>query len=86
MSGVRYVAYKETLENPDFEKVSASVSSVSPDLGLLYNWKIGKKKCFFSYRMYIPMYPYPIISSDMWSLGDNMVNLSFEFGLGIRLK
>jgi len=86
MSGIRYDAYKETLENPDFEKVSASVSSLSPDLGLLYNLKIGKKKYFFSYRMYIPLYPYPIISSDIWSLNDNMVNLSLEFGLGIRLK
>jgi len=86
MAGIRYDAYKETLENPDFEKVSASVSSVSPDFGLLYNLKIGKKKYFFSYRMYIPLYPYPIISSDIWSLNDNMVNLSLEFGLGIRLK
>jgi hypothetical protein len=86
MAGIRSDAYKETLENPDFEKVSASVSSLSPDLGLLYNIKIGKKKYFFSYRMYIPMYPYPIISSDIRSLNDNMVNLSLEFGLGIRLK
>ena len=86
MAGIRYDAYSETLENPDFEKVSASVSSVSPDFGLLYNLKIGKKKYFFSYRMYIPLYPYPIISSDIWSLNDNMVNLSLEFGLGIRLK
>lgn len=86
MAGVRYDVYKETLENPDFAKVSASVSSVSPDLGVLYNLKLGKKKFFFSYRMYIPLYPYPVISSDIWSLTDNMVNLSLEFGLGIRLK
>jgi hypothetical protein len=86
MAGIRFDAYKETLENPDFENVSASVSSVSPDLGLLYNLKIGKKKYFFSYRMYIPLYPYPVISSDIWSLSDNMSNLSLEFGLGIRLK
>ena len=65
MAGIRYDAYKETLENPDFEKVSASVSSVSPDVGLLYNLKIGKKKYFFSYRMYIPLYPYPFKSSDI---------------------
>ena len=86
MAGIRYDAFKETLENPDFEKVSASVSSFSPDLGLLYNLKIGKKKYFFSYRMFIPLYPYPLISSDIWSLNDNMANLSLEFGLGIRLK
>ena len=86
MAGIRYDAFKETLENPDFEKVSASVSSVSPDVGLLYNLKIGKKKYFFSYRMYIPLYPYPFKSSDIWSIDGNMANLSLEFGFGIRLK
>jgi hypothetical protein len=86
MAGIRYDAFKETLENPDFEKVSASVSSFSPDLGLLYNLKIGKKKYFFSYRMYIPLYPYPFKSSDFWVIDGNMANLSLEFGLGIRLK
>ncbi len=86
MSGIRYDAFRETLDNPDFEKVSASVSSISPDHGLMYNIKIGKKKYFFSCRMFMPLYPYPFKSSDVWSLSDNMSNLSLEFGLGIRLK
>jgi len=86
LAGIRYDAYKETLENPEFEKASASISSVSPDFGLLYNLKVGKKKHFFSYRMYIPLYPYPFKSSYLWSVNDNMANLSFEFGYGIRLK
>lgn len=86
LAGIRFDAYKETLENPEFEKVSAAVSSVSPDLGLLYNLKIGKKKHFFSYRMYIPLYPYPVKSSYIWAINDNMANLSFEFGYGIQLK
>ncbi len=86
MAGIRYDAFKETLENPEFEKVSASVSSVSPDVGLMYNLKIGKKKYFFSYRMYIPLYPYPFKSSDFWAIDGNKANLSLEFGFGIRLK
>jgi hypothetical protein len=86
MAGIRYVAFKEILENPDFEKVSASLSSISPDPGLLYNLKIGRKKYFFSFRMFVPLYPYPFKSSYVWSLSDNMSNLSFEFGLGIQLK
>jgi hypothetical protein len=86
MAGIRYDAYKETLENPDFETVSASVSSFSPDIGLLYNLKIGKKKYFFSYRMYIPLYPYPFKSSDILVTDGNIANISLEFGLGIRLK
>jgi hypothetical protein len=86
LAGIRYVAFKETLENPDFETVSASVSSLDPDVGLMYNIKIGRKKYFFSYRTYIPLYPYPFKSTDVWSMDGNMANLSFEFGLGIRLK
>jgi hypothetical protein len=86
IAGIRYVAFKETLENPDFETVSASVSSLDPDIGLMYNIKIGKKKYFFSYRTYIPLYPYPFKSTDIWTIDGNMANLSFEFGLGIRLK
>lgn len=86
LAGIRFDDYKETLQNPAYEKVSAKASSLSPDLGLLYNLKMGKKKHFFSYRMYIPLYPYPFKSSYPWSLSDNMSNLSFEFGVGIRLK
>ena len=86
LAGIRYVAFKETLQNPDFETVSVSVSSLDPDVGLMYNLKIGKKKYFFSFRTYIPLYPYPFKSTDVWTLDGNMANLSFEFGLGIRLK
>jgi hypothetical protein len=86
MAGIRYDAIKVTLENPDLDNVSTSVSSVSPDVGLMYNLKLGRKKYFFSYRMYIPLYPYPIKSSDFWAIDGNAANLSLEFGLGIRLK
>ncbi len=86
MAGVKYNTFKETLENPEFEKVSASVTSTSPDFGLLYNVKRGMKKYFFSYRMYIPLYPYPFKSTDTFSIDGNMANVSMEFGVGIRLK
>jgi hypothetical protein len=86
LAGIRYDALKVTMENPELEKVSASLSSVSPDLGLMYNLKIGKKKYFFSYRMFIPFYPYPFKTSDFWAIDGNAANLSLEFGLGIRLK
>ncbi len=86
MAGIRYDAFKETLENPDFDEVSASLGSVSPDVGLLYNLKLGKKKYFFSYRMYIPLYPYPFKSTDINAIDANEAGISMEFGLGIRLK
>jgi hypothetical protein len=86
LAGIKYDAFKETLENPEFEKVSASLSSTSPEAGFMYSLKIGRKKYFFSYRMYIPLYPYPIKSLDINSMDGNMANLSLEFGFGIRLK
>ena len=42
IAGIKYETFKETLENPEFENVSASISTVNPDLGLMYNFKIGK--------------------------------------------
>jgi hypothetical protein len=86
LAGIKYDAFKETLENPEFKKVSASLSSLSPDVGLMYSLKIGKKKYFFSYRMYIPLYPYPFESSDILTIDGNMASISLEFGFGIRLK
>jgi len=86
LGGIKYDAYKETLDNPDYEKVSVSFSSVNPDFGLMYNLKLGKKKYYFSYRMYIPLCPYPLITSDILAIDGNMANISMEFGVGIRLK
>jgi hypothetical protein len=86
IAGIKYDSFKETLEIPEFDRVSASISSVSPDVGLMYSLKIGKKKYFFSYRMYIPLYPYPFKTLDINSMDGNMANLSMEFGFGIRLK
>lgn len=86
LAGIKYNSYQETLNNPDFEKVSKSVTSLSPDAGLMYNLKKGRKKYFFSFRMFIPLYPYPIANSDLWSLDGNMANITLEFGVGIRLK
>ncbi len=86
MAGIKYDDYKETLDNPEFEKVKVTASSLSPDFGLMYNLKIGQKKYFFSYRMYIPLYPYPVKTLDTWSLDGNMANFAIEIGVGIRLK
>ena len=85
IAGIKYDAFKETLENPEFENVSASVSSVSPDFGLLYNLKVGKGNLFYNFRMYIPIYPYPTKSLDIYAVQGNLSNLSLEFGLGFCL-
>ncbi len=85
LAGIKFDAYQETLHHPEFEPVTASVKSVSPDVGLMYNWKLGKGKYFFSYRMYLPIYPYPLKTFDIWSLDGNLANITIEFGMGIRL-
>lgn len=86
LGGIKYNSFKETLEHPEFEKVSASASSLSPDFGCMYHLQVGKKKYFFSYRMYIPLYPYPVQRLDITAIDGNMANVSLEFGLGVRLK
>lgn len=86
LGGIKYDTYKETLDKPAFEKVSVSFESFSPDFGLMYNLKMGRKKYFFSYRMYIPLYPYPLLTSDVLASDANIANVSMEIGVGIRLK
>ncbi len=86
LAGIRYDTYHESLENPKFEKVDVTVKSLSPDIGMMYNLKLGQKKVFFSYRMYIPLNPYPLRTFDINAIDGNLSNISFEMGLGIRLK
>jgi hypothetical protein len=86
MAGAKYTAFREVLDNPLFDKADASISSWSPDYGLMYSLKKGVKKCFFTFRMYLPLYPYPIKGSDINYADGNMNNVSLEFGVGIKLK
>ncbi len=46
----------------------------------------GKKKYFSSYRMYIPLNPYPLKSTDILAIDGNLANMTLEFGVGTRLK
>lgn len=86
VAGIKYDAYKETMKNPEFEKVTVKRNTISPDFGIMYNGKVGQKRFFFSYRLYVPLYPYPVKSIDVSSITGNLSNISLEFGLGIRLK
>lgn len=86
LAGIRYDGYKETMNNPEFEKVIVKINSLNPDFGLMYNVKVGQKKVFFSYRMYVPLYPYPVKGLDFSSIDGNLANVSLEFGVGFRMK
>lgn len=86
IGGLQYNTYRETLDNPKFETVDVRMKSWSPDFGLMYNLKLGQKKYFFSYRMYIPLSPYPLMTRDFTASDANLANVSIEIGIGIRLN
>ena len=86
MIGAKYTSFKETLNNPQFDKFSSTINTVSPDYGFMYSFKKGVKKYFFSFRMYLPFYPWPIKNSNILTVDGNLNNISLECGLGIKIK
>lgn len=86
MAGVKYTSFKETLNNPDNAKISTTINSASPDYGLMYNLKKGVKKYFFSFRMYVPLYPWPSKDFNIYTVDGNINNIALEFGAGIKIK
>ncbi len=90
MAGINYTAYQETLKNPNldpaYQDISVVISSLSPDYGIMYSLKKGGKKCFFTFRAYIPLYPWPMKGSDINYADANMNTISLEFGVGIKIK
>ncbi len=85
MIGAKYTTYRETLDDERFEKVSTTISAFSPDYGMMYSGKRGWKKWFFTYRMYIPLYPWPTKGSNILYLDSNMNNIALEFGIGMKI-
>lgn len=86
LAGIKYTSFKETLSNPDDEKVSTSINSISPDYGLMYHLRKGVKKYFFSFRMYVPLYPWPSKDFNISSVEGNINNIALELGMGIKIK
>lgn len=80
LGGVRHIAFKETLQNPDLEQISISTHSTVGDYGLMYEFSVGKKRYTFDTRLYLPFSPiryYP---------QGTLTNLIYlEVGIGIRL-
>lgn len=86
MAGAKYSSYKETMHHPDLEPASTAITSFTPDYGILYAWRKGVGNCFFSFRFYLPLYPYPIKGTDTNYADGNLNSVSLEFGVGIKLK
>lgn len=86
MAGVKYTRFKETLDSDDFEKTGVAIDALSPDYGLMYSLKRGWRKCFFTVRAYLPLYPWPVKGSDPLYLDGNMNNISLELGIGMEIR
>jgi hypothetical protein len=86
LGGIKYDTYHEFLDNPEFEKADVKITTLTPDLGFMYNAKIGRKKYFMSYRVYLPLNPYPLQTTDFTAIDGNLANVSLEIGCGIRIK
>ncbi|WP_185288061.1 hypothetical protein [Chryseobacterium lactis] len=80
LGGIRHIAFKETLQNPDLEQIRIITHSTVGDYGLMYEFSVGKKRYTFDTRLYLPFSPiryYP---------QGTLTNLIYlEVGIGIRL-
>jgi hypothetical protein len=79
MGGVKHITFKETLSAPGLERITTRSSTTMPDVGLLCDWALGRKRHTIDARLYLPFYPfsgYPI--STYRSIG-------VEVGLGLPL-
>jgi len=57
LGGGRAYYSKLTLYNTDFNQNTLVTKKITPELGLLYNLKIGKKKIYFTTQMYFALTP-----------------------------
>ena len=86
MAGMKYTAFQETLDNPNFNKVSKSISGFSPDYGIMYSLKRGGKKYFFTARFYLPLSPWLTRGAHMENIQGTLRDIALEFGMGIKIK
>lgn len=80
LGGIKHLAFKETLEEPELETRTTLSRTTMPDIGLLCGLSLGRGSFCFHTRAYLPFYPfkgYPI---------STYTSISFEAGIGIRLK
>jgi hypothetical protein len=86
MAGVKYTAYQETLDNPDFDNVSVSIRSFSADYGVMYSLKRGWRKYFFTCRFYLPLNPWLTEGGQIEYIQGTLRDTALEFGVGIKIK
>jgi hypothetical protein len=86
MVGAKYTTYRETLAHERFDRIGTTISSFSPDYGLMYSLKKEWQRYFMTYRVYVPLYPWPTKGSNILYLDSNFDNLALEVGIGMRIN
>lgn len=86
MVGMKYTAFQETLDNPNFNKVSVSIRAFSPDYGMMYSLKRGWKKYFFTGRFYLPLSPWLAKGANIENVQGTLRDIALEFGMGIKIQ
>ncbi|QMU28741.1 hypothetical protein [Adhaeribacter radiodurans] len=78
LAGVKYNTFSGSFYNKEIpEQITTKSKSLTSDYGWLYNLKLGRKKYFFSSRLYIPLKD---------GLAGILENAVLELGMGISLK
>lgn len=78
VGGGRFYHTKTTVDNSDLYHEPTLVNNkLNPELGLLYNLKVGKKKFYFTSQVYISMYPFKNFTANLHT---------FSVGVGYRFK
>jgi hypothetical protein len=78
IAGGRFYYSKLTAENSNlYNEPTLETSKLMPELGLLYNIKVGKKKIYLTSQLYMAMYPFNNIRSNLHT---------FSVGVGYRFN
>lgn len=57
LGGGRFYHSKVVLYNTDFNQNTLVTNKILPELGILYNLKVGRKKFYFTTQLYLTLYP-----------------------------
>lgn len=76
LAGGRY--YHSTAMVNEIHEPVMNTNKIMPELGLLYNLKIGKKKYYFSTQVYLPLTPFSAASIEK--------NMTLSLGVGCKIK
>jgi len=78
VGGVRYYHSKLTVDNSAiFQEPTLVTNKLNPELGLLYNLKIGRNKLYFTSQIYVSALPFKNFYSNLHT---------FSIGVGYKFK